>query len=446
MKIYIETLGCPKNSNDSDNLMGLLKNNQDEIVLSPEDSDVIVVNTCGFINDAKKESIEKILEMCSIKGQYNDKILVVTGCLTKRYASELFKEIPEIDILLGVNEYHQFIKILKDFLDNKKKDEDYRYLEVNEAAREFKEIENCIYERKRFSEVLRISEGCNNNCAYCVIPEIRGHFRSRKLENILQEAKKLVDQGTEELILIAQDVTAYGIDLYGKYQLPTLIKELAKIEKLRWIRLMYCYEDKITDELIQIIKNEKKVCRYIDIPIQHGSDTILKLMNRNSTEESIRETVRKLRAEIPEIHIRTTIITGFPGEKVKEFNELVQFIKELKFERLGVFTYSKEENTRAGNMKPQVRSDVKERRKNKLMQLQMEISLAHNQEKINKVFEVVVEDILEDGSYLGRTEFDAPEIDNGVIFTDERKIQIGEVVKVKITDAFDYDLMGEVIK
>ncbi len=443
MNVYIETLGCPKNENDSELVVGLLERENHKIVLTPEESNMIIVNTCGFINDAKKESVEKILEMASLKDIYNIDILAVTGCLSKRYEKELFKEIPEIDILLGVNEYYEINKIIEDFNDNKIKSLDYRFSKVREADKEFLEIDDRVCKKDNFSATLRIAEGCDNTCAYCVIPEIRGHYRSRKLENIVKEGKKLADEGVKELILIAQDVTAYGLDIYGKYELPKLIEELCKIDKIKWIRLMYCYEERITDELIEVMKNQDKVCKYIDIPLQHGSNKILKLMRRRSTEQSIRRKIAKLRDAIPNISIRTTIITGFPGETVKEFQELTNFIKDMKFDRLGVFAYSKEENTVAGKMKPQVRSDVKERRKNLLMQMQMEISLKLNQAKIGQILEVVVEDFLEDGSYLGRTEFDAPEIDNGVIFESENDLQIGEIVKVKITDAFDYDLVGE---
>lgn len=434
MKIYIETLGCPKNINDSEMAAGILEKEGHTVIESPEGADVIIVNTCGFINDAKKESIDKILEMSEMK--LRDGMLVVSGCLSQRYGEELYKEMPEVDLFIGVNEYENLPDLLN------KHSKGIRIKEIHGSEKEYKELGH----RKRLSGVytstIKVSEGCDNVCAYCVIPQIRGAYRSRKIEAILEEANQLADNGCKELIVIAQDVTTYGIDLYQKYMLPVLLKELCKVEGIRWIRLMYCYEDRITDELIQVIKEEEKVCHYLDIPLQHSSDRILQAMNRRSTNSSIRNTIHKLRKEIPDIHIRTTFITGFPGETKEDFDELYDFVEEMKFSRLGVFAYSKEENTPAAGMKNQVRRDVKESRKDALMRLQLEISLKNNTDKIGEEMGVIVDEIDEDGSYIGRTRYDAPEIDNSVLFSSERELYPGDIVNVKITDAFDYDLVG----
>lgn len=436
MKVYFETLGCPKNANDTEMAQGILEDSGHLVVNNPADADAIVVNTCGFINDAKKESIDKIFEMANYKDTEDRKrTLIVSGCLSKRYGEDLFEELPEVDIFLGVNEYHK----LPEILDNYHAEREMHFYDANQ---EFVEIKSRKLLDNPYSATIKISEGCDNVCAYCIIPKIRGHYRSRKIEDILLEANQLAENGCVELILIAQDVTAYGQDLYGKLKLAELVRELCKIDKLKWIRLMYCYEDRITDELIEVMASESKVCHYIDIPIQHSSDTILQAMNRRSTHDSIMTTIGKLRKAMPDIHIRTTLITGFPGERKEEFDELYDFVDEMKFERLGVFAYSKEEGTAAAVMKGQVRSDVKEKRKESIMRLQLEISLANNQEKIGHTYEVLVEEQDEEGVYIGRTQYDAPEIDNSVVFKTKRVLKPGELVKVKVTDAFDYDLAG----
>lgn len=434
MKIYIETLGCPKNVNDSEMAAGILENNGHEIMETLDHADVIIVNTCGFINDAKKESIGKILEMAEFKGE--EGMLVVSGCLSQRYGDELYTDMPEVDLFIGVNEYEKLPELIELHAKGKRRKE----ISINEP--EYKEFKYRKKMTNGATATIKISEGCNNVCAYCIIPQIRGSYRSRKMEAIVEEAQLLANDGCKELILIAQDVTTYGIDLYHKFMLPELLRALCKIQNIRWIRLMYCYEDRITDELIQVIKKEEKICNYLDIPLQHASDNILKSMNRRSTNASIQATIGKLRKEIPDIHIRTTFITGFPGETKSDFDELYEFVKTMKFNRLGVFTYSKEENTPAATMKGQVRSDLKERRKDALMRLQLEISLEQNMGKIGKEFEVIVDELDEDGAYIGRTRYDAPEIDNSVLFTSERSLKPGDLTKVKITDAFDYDLVG----
>ncbi len=432
MKVFIDTLGCPKNFNDTQTAKGFLEGAGYETVQDPENADAIIINTCGFINDAKKESIERIFDYCAYKEA--GKKIIVSGCLSQRYGNELFEEMPEVDCFLGVNEYERLPEILKT-LDSRSKHITNSYADV--LPRMCRKIDdNC------FSSTVKIAEGCNNRCAYCVIPSIRGGYRSKTIEDILEETKQLAAAGCKELILIAQDVTNYGVDLYGEYMLPELLKKLCRIDGIEWIRLMYCYEDRITDELIEVMAEEPKICKYIDIPIQHSSDDVLKAMLRRSTEESIRNTIARLKARIPDIHIRTTLIVGFPGETDEDYEKLLEFVEEMRFARLGVFAYSQEENTVAGEMQDQIDEEIKEERLTGIMRAQLEISLESNKEKIGKTFKVLVEERDEDGSYIGRTEFDAPEIDNSVLFTSHRQLNAGDFVDVLIEDAFDYDLVG----
>ncbi|MEG0661922.1 MAG: 30S ribosomal protein S12 methylthiotransferase RimO, partial [Anaerovoracaceae bacterium] len=397
MKIFIETLGCPKNFNDSEVAAGILEAAGHEITKVIEEADGIMVNTCGFINDAKTESINTIFDMARW-----GKLLMVSGCLTQRYGEELYEEMPEVDIFLGVNDYERLPEILSEH----RKGEREKFLSLYE-----KETGDLVrkIEENPYSATIKISEGCDNRCAYCIIPYIRGPYRSRPKEEILAEAQRLAQAGTKELILIAQDTTAYGIDLYGGYVLHELVRELCRIDGLEWIRLMYCYEDRITDELIQVMAEEEKVCHYLDIPIQHGSDKILKGMARRSTRSSIDETIKKLRTAMPDIHIRTTLIAGFPGESEEDFEELLAFAEEKRFERLGVFAYSPEEGTPAAEMENQVEEEEKEARKDAIMRRQVEISLEKNKEKIGRILDVIVEGKDEDGSYYGRSRYDAPE-------------------------------------
>ena len=432
MKVFIDTLGCPKNFNDTQTAKGFLEVAGYETVPEPEDADAIIINTCGFINDAKKESIERIFDYCAYKEA--GKKIIVSGCLSQRYGNELFEEMPEVDCFLGVNEYERLPEILKT-LDSRSKHITNSYADVLPRMRR-KLDDNC------FSSTVKIAEGCNNRCAYCVIPSIRGGYRSKTIEDILEETKQLAAAGCKELILIAQDVTNYGVDLYGEYMLPELLKKLCRIDGIEWIRLMYCYEDRITDELIEVMAEEPKICKYIDIPIQHSSDDVLKAMLRRSTEDSIRNTIARLKARIPDIHIRTTLIVGFPGETDEDYEKLLEFVEEMRFARLGVFAYSQEENTVAGEMQDQIDEEIKEERLTGIMRAQLEISLESNKEKIGKTFKVLVEERDEDGSYIGRTEFDAPEIDNSVLFTSHRQLNAGDFVNVLIEDAFDYDLVG----
>ncbi len=443
MKLYIETLGCPKNFNDSEGIRGIWEKTGMKLTDDPVDADALLVNTCGFINDAKTESIEKIFDMARIKeeaadesAENADKILIVSGCLSQRYGEELFEEMPEVDIFLGVNDYERLPQMVKGLAKGA------RAKAFSCEPKAFEEFSARKLEDNPYSATLRIAEGCNNCCAYCVIPQIRGGFRSRPMENILNEAKELAANGCKEVMLIAQDVTEYGRDLYGELRLPELLRELCKVDGIRWIRLMYCYEDKITDDLIEVMASEDKICKYIDIPLQHIADGVLSRMNRHSTTASIKDTIARLREAMPDIHIRTTMIVGFPGETEEEFDQLLDFVEDTCFERLGVFAYSREEGTVAGDMEDQIDEDVKAQRVDAVMRRQLDISREINEEKVGNTMVVLVDGIDEDGAYLGRTQYDAPEIDNTVIFNADKELVPGDMVKVYINDAFDYDLVG----
>ena len=444
MKLYIETMGCPKNFNDSESIGGIWESTGMSLTDDPAEADAILVNTCGFINDAKQESIGCIFDMARFIDEsekeapdHEKKILIVSGCLSQRYGKELADEMPEVDIFLGVNDYEKLPQLVKEYRKGK------RLQAFSCQPDAFYEFSARKIKDNPYSMTLRIAEGCNNCCAYCVIPQIRGAYRSRPMENIIEEAELLASKGCREIILIAQDVTEYGTDIYGRLMLPELLRKLCKVDGIRWIRLMYCYEDKITDELIEVMASEEKICDYIDIPLQHVSDGVLSAMNRHSTTESIKDTLGRLRTAMPDIHIRTTLITGFPGETEEEFEELLEFVEETRFERLGVFAYSREEGTVAGDMENQIDEDVKAMRADAIMRRQLDISREINESKVGDTMTVMVDGTDEDGAYLGRTVYDAPEIDNTVTFTADEELVPGDMVQVKITDAFDYDLVGK---
>lgn len=444
MKLYIETMGCPKNFNDSESIGGIWESTGMSLTDDPAEADAILVNTCGFINDAKQESIGCIFDMARFIDEsekeapdHEKKILIVSGCLSQRYGKELADEMPEVDIFLGVNDYEKLPQLVKEYRKGK------RLQAFSCQPDAFYEFSARKIKDNPYSMTLRIAEGCNNCCAYCVIPQIRGAYRSRPMENIIEEAELLASKGCREIILIAQDVTEYGTDIYGRLMLPELLRKLCRVDGIRWIRLMYCYEDKITDELIEVMASEEKICDYIDIPLQHVSDGVLSAMNRHSTTESIKDTLGRLRTAMPDIHIRTTLITGFPGETEEEFEELLEFVEETRFERLGVFAYSREEGTVAGDMENQIDEDIKTMRADAIMRRQLDISREINESKVGDTMTVMVDGTDEDGAYLGRTVYDAPEIDNTVIFTSDEELVPGDMVQVKITDAFDYDLVGK---
>lgn len=435
MKVYIETLGCPKNSNDSQVAAGLLEAEGFVISDTPDDADVLMLNTCGFINDAKLESIERIIQL----GEYEDRILLVSGCLSKRYVDELFEEMPEVDIFIGVNEYGQ----LADILRNAQKGR--RQIFVGEYEKEL-ETEKRKLDAVHHYATIKISEGCDNFCSYCIIPFIRGEYRSRPMENIVAEAERLAAEGVREIILIGQDVAMYGSDLYGRLNLHELVRKIAEISGIEWIRLMYCYEDKITDELIETIAEEEKVCNYIDIPIQHISDSVLENMNRRSTSASVRKTIEKLKSAVPDIAIRTTLITGFPGESDSDFDELYDFVQDTEFARLGVFAYSQEEGTAAAEMKNQIPEDIREQRRDAIMRAQMLISRANNEKLVGKILDVIIDEKDPDeGVYIGRSRYDAPDIDNQIIIQTASEHQPGDIIRVEIVDAYDYDCVGREI-
>ncbi|MBR2546906.1 MAG: 30S ribosomal protein S12 methylthiotransferase RimO [Eubacterium sp.] len=438
MKVYFDTLGCMKNMDDADMARGILEKSGHKTVESPDDADVIIVNTCGFIEPAKKESIDEVFTMAEYREQ--GKKLLVSGCLVQRYAMELYDEMPEVDGFIGVNDYERLPELLDEMDHSGRFVKNSSYNPESDAI--LSEHEVRYVAEGTYSTTLRISEGCSRNCAYCIIPKIRGPYRSKKEESIIAEAERLADAGVKELSIIAEDTGCYGIDLYGEPKLADLLRKLCRIDGIEWIRLMYCYEDHITDDLIKAIAEEDKICKYIDIPLQHASDAVLKRMRRKTTEDSICEKLDKLRKNIPRIAIRTTFITGFPGETEDDIAELEDFVDEQRFARVGVFTYSAEEGTDAAEMPDQVPEDIKEERRNLIMLRQLEISNEHNQEMVGNVYDVIIDEIDDDGSFIGRTRYDAPDIDNSVLFVSDHEHAPGDIVKVLIEEAYDYDLQG----
>ncbi|NLX61763.1 MAG: 30S ribosomal protein S12 methylthiotransferase RimO [Tissierellia bacterium] len=437
MNISIITLGCSKNEIDSELMMGILKNNNYKITNTLDQADVILINTCGFINAAKEESIETIWEMTKYK-KYNCKYIILAGCLAERYSKELMEEIEEIDGIIGTGNIKDVVTII----DRLKSGE--RKIILNKNINEGY-LEQIPRQSFRKTEYVKISEGCNNFCTYCIIPKLRGKYRSRKMEDIIREVNYLVDNGVREIILIGQNITDYGIDLYGELKLSQLLDELNKIEKLKWIRLFYLYPDNIDKKLVASIKNNHKVVKYVDIPLQHINNEILKKMNRRTSKEKIKKLIKYLRQEMPDIIIRTTFIVGFPGEDDNKFNELHEFIKEIKFDKLGVFCYSREEGTPAYHYDNQIAEDIKEYRRNKIMETQAYISYKLNKEKIGNVYEVLIENLEEEGLYIGRTYMDGPEIDGIYFVKSDKNIKIGEFVRAKTIDCLEYDLIGEII-
>lgn len=437
-KVGMISLGCPKNQVDAEHMLAMMDAEGWEIVDYVDGCDVVIVNTCGFIDDAKKEAIENILDMVELKKEGVISKIIVTGCLAQRYKEEIVKEIPEVDAVVGIGANGDIIKTVEEVMSGV--DTIEKYPPQCELPLEGQRILTT----PQYWAYLKIGEGCSNRCTYCTIPSIRGNMRSRSMENVIDEAKQLAELGVKELILIAQDTTSYGLDLYGELKLPELLNELCKIDSIEWIRLLYCYPDRITDELIETMKNQEKIVNYIDLPLQHADDKILKAMNRRGDQALIRSVISKLRAEIPDVVIRTTFIVGFPGEGEEEFETLAEFVNEIEFDRLGVFTFSPQEGTPAYDMDDQVEDDVKTRRGEVIMQDQYSIMEEKNNEKIGKTYKVVVEDY--DGysdSYTGRTYMDAPEIDGLVKFTSHKDLDIGDFVDVEIFDIEDYDLIGE---
>ncbi len=440
MKILFVSLGCDKNLVDTEKMLALVQEQGYEITNEEEEAEVVVVNTCCFIQDAKEESIVTILEYAKKKEEGFLKGIIITGCLAQRYKEEIQKEIPEVDVILGSASYDSILEALENLKKNDKKNkyDSLEYLPKNLTKRVITTGTSMAY--------LKIAEGCNKRCTYCIIPSIRGNYRSVPMEEVLDEAGQLAKKGIKELVLVAQEVTLYGKDIYQKKALPKLLEELCKIEGIEWIRLLYCYPEEITDELIEVMKTEEKICHYIDMPIQHSEDTILKRMGRRTTKAQIKEVIGKLREAMPDICIRTTLITGFPGETQEEHEALMEFVDEMEFDRLGVFTYSKEEDTKAAEFEDQVEEEIKEQRKEEIMQLQQEVSYDLNQDMIGKELEVLIEGYLFDEDvYVGRSYKDAPTVDGYVFVSSEEEIVSGSFVKVKIKEAEEYDLIGDVI-
>ncbi|RDU24851.1 30S ribosomal protein S12 methylthiotransferase RimO [Anaerosacchariphilus polymeriproducens] len=441
MKLLFISLGCDKNLVDTEEMLGLLAREKFSFTDDESQAEVIVINTCCFINDAKEESVNTILQMAEYKKYGRCKALIVTGCLAQRYKKEIQEEIKEVDAILGTNSYEKIAEVIKNALNG-------------QGTCIFNELEGfpMIPNSKRqittggHYAYMKIAEGCNKHCTYCIIPQIRGKYRSVPIEKLLLQAEELAEQGVKELILVAQETTLYGIDLYGEKTLPKLLHELGKVKGIRWIRILYCYPEEITDELIQTIKTEPKVCHYLDLPIQHVNDEVLKRMGRKTNKSQIIEIVKKLREEIPDISIRTTLISGFPGETDEQHEELVEFVDEMEFDRLGVFTYSAEENTPAVEMNGQINEDIKETRRDEIMQLQQEIVFEKDQEMIGKELWVMVEGkVADENAFVGRTYKDAPNVDGYIFVNTEEELVTGDFARVKVTGALEYDLIGEII-
>lgn len=435
--VHIVTLGCSKNDVDSSMMYSLLDKNKYQMVNEPSQADILIVNTCGFIDAAKEESIDTILESVEYKNEGRCKKVLLSGCLAQRYPEELIKEIPEIDGIIGTGN----IDYINELLDRSLAGD--LFIKTDNLNSAY--TEGVRKEVVKTTEYIKISEGCNNNCSYCIIPSLRGKNRSRKIEDIYSEVEYLVSKGAREIILIAQNTTDYGIDLYSKYSLAKLIKEISKIEDLKWIRVLYLYPDHFTEELIEEFKNNDKLVNYVDMPLQHISDDVLKKMNRKTSKEHIIKTLKNLRKSVPDIVIRTTFIVGFPGESDDDFNQLVDFIEDIKFDKLGVFEYSKEEGTRAASLDEQIPDSIKEERKNEIMAIQSEISAEILSKKIGKRLEVLIEEEVDEENYVGRTYMDSPEIDGVTYVHSAKNLEIGSFVKVDVVDSLDYDLVGEII-
>lgn len=439
-KILFISLGCDKNLVDSEVMLGLLAEHGFIITNEEEEADAIVVNTCCFIHDAKEESITTILEMAKLKETGKLKALIVTGCLAQRYKEEILTEIEEVDAVLGSKSYDQIVETVNKALEGEKVQvyNDLGYMSKVEGER--------LVSTGSYYAYLKIAEGCDKRCTYCIIPSIRGQYQSVPMEQIIEEATRLAKQGVKELILVAQETTVYGIDLYKEKRLPKLLKELAKIQDIEWIRLLYCYPEEITKELIQVMKEEEKICHYIDMPIQHSEDDVLKRMGRKTNHQELKEIIGLLRKEIPDICIRTTLISGFPGETLDHHEALLDFVDEMEFDRLGVFPYSQEEDTVAAQFEDQIEEEEKQRRRNEIMELQQAIVFEQNEKMVGKEITVLIEGYLyEEDIYIGRTYKDAPNVDGTVFVQSEEELISGDFVTVKITNAKEYDLIGGVV-
>ncbi len=440
MKLLFISLGCDKNLVDSEHMLGMLEEKGYTFTDEETEAEVVVINTCCFINDAKEESINTILEMAEYRKSGPCKALIVTGCLAERYRQEILKEIEEVDAVIGTTAYDALPEILEQVFQGKKelKTEELNRLVRTKAKRQLTTGGHYAH--------LKIAEGCDKHCTYCIIPRIRGSYRSVPMEQLLEEAKELAEQGVKELILVAQETTLYGMDLYGEKRLPKLLKELCQIRGLRWIRVQYCYPEEITEELIKVLKEEPKLCHYLDLPIQHASDRILKRMGRRTTRKDLEQIIARLREAIPDICLRTTLITGFPGETQEDHEELMAFVDTCEFDRLGVFTYSREEDTPAAQMPDQILEEVKESRQAELMELQQEIAFDKAESMVGRELEVMIEgQVAGENAYIGRTYRDAPNVDGYIFINTEETLISGDFARVRVTGALEYDLIGELI-
>ena len=438
MKVLFISLGCDKNLADSEEMLGLLTGKGHEIVDSEEEAEVIVINTCCFIHDAKEESVENILEMAEYKKAGTCKVLIVTGCMAQRYKEEIIQEIPEVDAVLGTTSYMDILKAIDEACEGRHFQE---FRDINELP---EDSGRRVLTTGGHYGYLKIAEGCDKHCTYCIIPSLRGRFRSVPQERLIAQAEHMAEQGVKELILVAQETTMYGTGLYGKKTLHLLMKELCKIKGIRWIRVLYCYPEEIYDELIQVMKEEKKICHYLDLPIQHASDRILKRMGRRTTRAQLTAIIEKLRKEIPDIVLRTTLITGFPGETEADHQEVMEFVDEMEFDRLGAFTYSPEEGTPAETMEGQIPEEVKEERRDEIMELQQEISLEKGNDRIGQELLVMIEGkVSGESAYIARTYGDAPKVDGYIFVQTGELLMTGDFAKVRVTGALEYDLIGE---
>ena len=439
MKLLCISLGCDKNLVDTEMMLGLLNRDGYTFTDDEYEADVIVINTCCFIGDAKEESVNTILEMAQRKTDGNCKALIVTGCLAQRYKQEIIDEIPEVDGILGTSTYDEISNVLKGALGGEEPVSCFHDLDLLPET----ETDRILTTGGHYA-FLKIAEGCDKHCTYCIIPALRGNYRSVPMENLVKEAEKLAEKGVKELILVAQETTLYGVDLYGKKSLPDLLKKLCKISGIQWIRIQYCFPEEITDELIAVIKEENKICRYLDMPIQHASDRILKRMGRRTSKEQLKDIINRLRAEIPDIALRTTLISGFPGETEEDHEELMDFVDEMEFERLGVFAYSAEEDTPAAEFPDQVPQEIKEERRDAIMELQQEISIDHSQSMVGKTLEVMIEGkVADENAYVARTYMDGPGVDGMIFVQTGEELMSGDFAKIRVTGAMEYDLIGE---
>lgn len=446
MNILFISLGCDKNLVDTEVMLGILAQRGHQMVDDENEADIIIINTCCFIHDAKEESIQNILEMAQLKESGRLKALIVTGCLAQRYKDEILKEIPEVDAILGTTSYEEIGNVIDSVLSD-------NMVERGQSRITMKDVDYLPeVKTKRLVTTgghfayLKIAEGCDKHCTYCIIPKVRGNYRSVPMKNLLKEARELAEGGVKELILVAQETTVYGQDIYGEKMLPKLLRELCKISGIQWIRILYCYPEEITEELIQTMKEEPKICHYLDLPIQHASDAILKKMGRRTSKAQLIETIEKLRAAMPDIALRTTLITGFPGETEEDHEELMDFIDRMEFERLGVFTYSPEEDTPAAKMDGQIKEEVKEERQAELMELQQDIVFEQAEDMIGRELLVMIEGkVADENAYVGRTYRDAPNVDGLIFVNTDEELMSGDFAKVKVTGAMEYDLIGELI-